>query len=395
MTIPSSKNLGTPLFITSLALSPRNAVGVLAKNFSRLWPQPISHCYWDTSTGLSTGSNSVLLKNSIPDRWPFATGRGFVARQLESMNLCWWKGDRLLQKRKPTIAARFHNCTVAYVAPLSSKDAVRAVQVLQVLGIPYVAHLWDIMDGEGLHRNSPGYPELLANAAHIFCVSSAIEEDVRKICVKPVSLLSFTRPDAAFRATEAPGRELRIAISGHLAPYKNGLQLLASALPALEQASSKLSILYIGANDQAAMLPESLQRIATKTGFVDDATRDRLLSQCHVGFLPGPLLDTTDMRSRYSIPSRIGDYFSIGLPILAAVHERSAANRQFGALSGLAFQRISNPSELLSAIAALTDENSWRQASLCARNCFAETMAEEVVLGRLEAVIATLFDNVD
>lgn len=394
MTIPSSKNLGSPVFITSLALSPRNAIGVQVSNFARLWRQPWRHCYWDTGTGLSTARNSILLKSSIPERWPLAAGRGFLARQLEKMNLCWWKGDRLQEKRKSTLAARLASSTVAYVAPLSPRDALRSLEVLRVLRIPYVVHLWDVIGGNGLNAASPGYPELLSSAEHIFCVSSAIEEDARKISTQPVSLLSFTRPDANVQAAPFHGRGLRIAISGHLAPYQHGLDLLVSALPALQQAFASVSVLYIGAHDQAAMLPEPLRNIATQTGFVDDAARDRLLSECSVAYLPGPLLDTTDMRSRYSIPSRMADYFSIGLPVVAAVHEGSATNRQFGAVSGNAFQRIASPSQLLSALAAMEDEKFWSQASRGARSCFLETMSEEVVLGHLESVIAGLFDKV-
>jgi hypothetical protein len=393
MSIPSSKDLGSPIFITSLALSPANAIGVQAKNFSRLWPRPWRHCYWDTCTGLSTEKNSVLLKNSLPDRWPFVKGRGFMGRQLEKMNLCWWRGDSLLEKRKARLAELFQDSNVAYVAPLWAKDAVRSVEVLRVLGIPYVVHLWDVMDRDGLHRGSRGYSELLSGAGHIFCVSSAIEDDVRKICGKPVSLLSFTRPDSKSLATQPPGPELRIAISGHLAPYKHGLELLAAALPGLDRAFAKISIRYIGPNDQAAMLPESLSAIAVKSGFVDDATRDRLLAECNVGFLPGPLLDTSDMRSRYSIPSRMADYYSVGLPIVGAVYETSAVNLHFRNLAGTAFQRVSNPSELLSALTAMREEKFWRLASQSARNCFVETMSEEVVLGHLESVIAELFSN--
>lgn len=394
MSIPSLKNVGIPVFITPFALSPRNAIGVQVMNFSRLWSQPWSHCYWDTCTGVSTEKNSVLLKSSIPHRWPFDIGRGFVGRQVERMNLCWWKGDRLLEKRKSGLARLFRNSTVAYVAPLSARDAVRSVEVLQVLNIPYVVHLWDVCD-DGLCRNVHEYRELLNSSEHIFCVSSAIESDVKKISAKPVSVLSFTRPDALFRATEPLGEELRIAILGHVAPYKHGLRMLESALPSLEQVFSKTSILYIGADEQAAMLPESLRRITTTTGFVDDATRDRFLANCNVGFLPGPLLDTTDDRSRHSIPSRIADYYSVGLPVVAAVYEGSATNRQFESLRGAAFQRTSNPSELLSALTAIKDETLWRQASQNARKCFVETMSEEVVLGHLESVIAKLINNDD
>jgi hypothetical protein len=335
----------------------------------------------------------VLLKSSIPHRWPFDAGRGFVTRQVERLNLCWWKGDILLQKRKSRLTRLFRNSTVAYVAPLSARDAVRSYQVVRVLRVPYVVHLWDNFDEHGIYGNAREYKELLDSAEHIFCVSSAIEVDAKKITGRPVSLLMFTRPNALIQATEPLRSDLRIAIVGHVAPYKQGLHLLERSLPALRQLFSRISVLYIGPSDQAEMLPESLTQLATRTGFVDNGTRDALLAGCNVGFLPGPLLDTSNSRSRYSIPSRIADYYSIGLPVLAAVHEASAANSHFKGLSGSAFLRTSNTSQLLMALTALKDEAIWRQASESARLCFAETMSEEVVLGQLESVIARLFDQ--
>ena len=93
--------------------------------------------------------------------------------------------------------------------------------------------------------------------------------------------------------------------------------------------------------------------------------------QAHVAFLPGPKGDPKeDLRSRYSIPSRILDYMAVGLPIVGAVHKDSAT-ADFAQKLGLdSAVTCSGPEEIADWLSRIARSVHWVEQSAKSRNAF-------------------------
>jgi hypothetical protein len=376
------------VFVSSLAWSDRNAIGVQMAEFAAAFHEAVYHCYWDTSTGLSTRAPSLYLESTWAARLPFQTGRGIIRRLEVRTRLNAWNADKLKPSRRRQLRHRLGHVRFALVAPLSCRDVRRTLDVLDVLAVPYAVQLWDVLDSDALRRPSAEYRQLLTGAQHVFCLSDQLLRDSQAIMKTPASVVSFTRPDTSRRAQPAEGRPLRIALIGHLHPYRDGLLLLADALAEAKAHRNSVSISYIGPNDQAAALPDSLRTLTTAHGFVDAERRDQLLAQCHVAFCPGPLHNPTDARSRYSIPSRMADYFAVGLPVIGAVHPESAVATQYSTSPRAPLRACQSAADIHRALSENSDTARWRDASEAARLHFEWRMRRDVVLKEFEECLA-------
>jgi len=348
------------LFVTAMSASKLNAIGVqtlyLAEAFDRDW----IHCYWDGSSGTSAISNSYWLDSRIPSVWPFDIGRGFLTRQVERFGLGWWRGDHLVRHKQRSLRKLLAGTGFAYLAPLRCSEATKCREIIEMASCPFVVHLWDLLDPV----LNTDYKWLLSHAEHVFCLSSTMTAVVRNAGARDTSRLAFVRPHSAYHATHSQGTHLIIGLVGFLSAYQKGLRLLEDAIASLRMSFSDICIRYIGPPAQLQFIPRDLRRVIEYIGLSDDHARDKALSGCQFGYLPGPMGPPEESsRSRHSIPSRSADYMANGLPIVAAAHPLSATSSFFSPIRDKGFYPVGDPHHLCRVVLNLQDERNWSQAA--------------------------------
>lgn len=348
------------LFVTSMPASRSNAIGLQTLYFAKALGRDWCHVYWDSGMGESEVPESHQLNSAILRRWPSKIGRGFLMRQLESFRLGWWQGDRLMDSKKPRLRGMLRNTTFAYAAPLRNSEATKCREILEAAACPFVVHIWDLSD----RILNADYAWLFSHAERVFCLSATMIDEICSAAPCNLSNLTFVRPSSKSRSASGPAGELKIALIGFLQAYQDGLMLLSRAIDNLGGAFSKIQLIYIGPPAQLKYIPAPLSHITEYAGFLDDESRDRALANCHVAYLPGPLLPPdSNLRSRHSIPSRMADYLAVGLPVVAATHPHSATFHFFSAIRGRGFFPIADPDDIRRAMGTLANETSWINAA--------------------------------
>ena len=357
------------LFISAMPASHSNAIGVLTLQFATPFGNAWKHCYWDTGMGQSEVPTSLFLNSSILRLWPFAAGRGFATRIVERFELGWWRGDRLLASKKPRLQRMLEDVGFAYAAPLRNSEATRCREILETVQRPFVVHLWDILD----RSLNADYAWLFSHAESIFCLSEPMAALVRETAQCESKLLSFVRPRSKVRASYRDGNPIAIGLIGFLAAYREGLELVGRTIELLQTHFGGVIVRYIGPVSQLEYLPRGLRPFTEHVGFLVGEKLDRALLDCDCGLLPGPLLaPEEDPRSRYSVPSRVADYLAVGLPVIAAVHARSATSLFCSPLRGRGFFQVNDGEDLVAALEALTEKKVWTDASAACESFFDE-----------------------
>ena len=361
---PTSRSQPSPkvLFVTQYALSDSTAIGVQTKLFTEQF-ENWAHVYWEPDRSHAAPAQSLCLENALPLLWPSTSGRGFFRRSLKAAGLNWWSNDRLRARHGRTLRAFAADADACYVAPLDAAGAARCRNIVEIVGRPFLIHLWDILDGD-LRNGSADLQWLVRNATHALCVSKPLLEEARSFNAR-TGCLEFQRRPARDRAV-APdaATPFRIALIGHLNSYRGGLELLLDALRQLDAEGTTTEILYIGREVGLEFLPQDIRRRITCSGFLSDEDRDLALASCHAGFLPGPLESPqSDGRSRYSIPSRVLDFCAAGLPVIATVHPELATAFFLEPLSGKGAFLAEDARGIADAARLLRDVAAWRRSS--------------------------------
>lgn len=353
-----------PLFLTSLSLSSKSALGVQTKLILEQFPNS-RHLFWDASEFSNFDKRSARIESLLCARFSILRGNphSLKAKVLSVLGRSWWKDNELRPEAQQWLSHHYGNTTsVVYASPASIRDCERMMSILIRLDRPFVLHLWDIQDSNQM--DSAAFRWLLARALHVFCLTQEMIRSIHPL-QQDSSILLFTRVPSACTAEAPKGSDFRIALIGNCRRYRDGLLLLKKALSRISSTGLAPTIVYVGSNKSYRNLEIDLGCNTEIAGFVEsDSRRDCLLSRCHVGFLPGPLASpAANMFSRYSIPSRILDYLATGLPVLAAVHPDSAT---CGFLCDLGMRDCmvkDSEAELADKIFALSDTNAWSTAS--------------------------------
>ena len=360
-----------PLFVTPHSLSSKSAIGTQTRAIMKEVGNG-KHLYWDEVESRSFGKHSIRIES-----WPFGRISIFkrsspsrLIRALGACGLSWWKDDELKPRRARALNRALHLRTSAvYVAISEKRDAHRAYSVIRAVNRPFVLHFWDILDEDQLE--DPPTQWLIRNASHVFCCSEAVKDALPQL-TQHASILRFRRESAAHKAQSPAGNSLRIALIGYCSPYKEGLDLLNGALDRLRQCGIAAQVCFIGGQKQLDQWGHCLPGKVAATGFLhSDDERDTVLAECHVGFLPGPLNPPDrDLRSRFSIPSRILDYLATGLPCLATVHPHSATAVYMAKLGLTECIVPGSTEQLANRLIALADKYSWERGRALSQEAF-------------------------
>lgn len=356
-----------PLFINRFSLSPRTAIGV--QTLRLMGPhKDWLHFHWWSSSLTQVDPRSVLFENAILSRYSFLHNPSLL-RVCERLGISLWKGSDLQTPLVERVATEYRSrVSSTYVAPLNESDAQRCLQLVNLVGAPFVLHLWDVLQGD-VSRGA--LRELVKRAESVFCVSQPLLADV-SLMRRDAELLCFSRDESLVRARARERGPLKVVMHGNISSYAEGLDDLDQAIDLLERKGLEVKVSFLGSPRILRQARTSLKRRVRVGGFrPTQQDLDLELSRAHVAFLPGPKLDPgMDLRSRYSIPSRILDYMAVQLPIVGSAHKASATGgfvRELG-LSGGA--TCSGPEELADWLGRLARPMHWTEQSARSGHAF-------------------------
>ena len=356
-----------PLFINRFSLSPRTAIGVQTLRLMgphRDW----LHFHWWSSSLRKQDPRSILFENALLSRYSFLHNPALVS-VCERLGLSSWSGDDLRPSHSKRLIAEYRDrVSSAYLAPLDESDAGRCLELVKLVGAPFVLHLWDVLEGD-IARGA--LRELVDRADSVFCVSQPLLNDVSLIR-SDAELLSFSRDASPFAAKARDEGPLKIVMHGNISAYTEGLEDLEEAVALLEATGLKVEVIYIGSPKILRQTNGAIRKRVTAVGFLpSQAEVDRALSLAHVAFLPGPKLDPQhDLRSRYSIPSRLLDYLAIGLPVVGTVHKASATRIFLHELGLDSATTCSTGKEVADLLLRLSGRDAWQEQSDKSRHAF-------------------------
>jgi Glycosyl transferases group 1 len=159
---------------------------------------------------------------------------------------------------------------------------------------------------------------------------------------------------------------------GNVSSYAKGLDNLDAAIALLEARGLKVEVSFVGSPKILRQANTTLKKRVHMRGFCPTQQElDLELSRAHVAFLPGPKVDPRqDLRSRYSIPSRILDYMAVNLPIVGTVHVASAAGRFVHELGLDSAATCSGPEEIADWLVRLARPKDWTEQSTRSSRAF-------------------------
>ena len=377
-----------PLFLTRYSLSTKNAIGVQTNYFlepHREW----LHFYWRSKEFFSREPRSVRLENLIFSRVSFFHQINDHVQRLQRLGAGWWKDDQLRPGYARMLFERYQpRVSTIYAAPLESRDAKRIRQIIEIFGVPFVLHLWDFLDAR--IDDNEDLRWLIQRAAKIFCLSQPMLDEITPVRPDADRLVFCRKPS---RTVAGPGGDqtLRIVMIGDIYSYRHGLDLLDQAVQRLILRGAKITVCYLGREKSFRSLASSLTERLEPLGFVQgDENRDRELSKCHIGFLPGPYTDpNVDMRSRYSIPSRILDFLATGLPIVGTIQPKSATGIFCEKLGIQEHCFCRSAADVENSLIELLDQSNWLSAAAKSRQAF-DLLARESQPERLKQAMQAL-----
>ena len=373
-----------PLFITRYSLSSRTAIGVQTKLFLEPYEQWL-HFHWISNELPRQHPNSHRIESAAVSRWGIFNRNNRLARGLRRLGGGKWTNDQLHAGFLRRLVARHKDqVSVIYAAPLDNADATRMKQLIEAFHRPFVLHIWDMFDGAAKPGGSQEW--LIKHAESVLCLSKPIYEEVARL--RPdADYLLFLRKPAAVRASAPQGKRLRVALIGNLGSYSEGVDLLNEAIDLLSPRGFTIDVSFIGPTATLKRLKSPIFSKVQPVGFAKtDADRDRALSKCNVAFLPGPFEDPAqEMRSRYSIPSRVLDFFAVGLPVVGTVHPDSATADLFRSVDITSRVFCRTAPEIAASLEQLTDPAVWNAASSASAGAFSK-LHQESQPAKLKAV---------
>ena len=362
-----------PLFINRFSLSPRTAIGVQTVRLLDPY-QDWLHFHWWSSSLETRDARSILLENTVLSRYSFLH-HPVLVKLSERLGLSAWSGDT----PRPSMVRRLTSeygkrVTSVYVAPLGENDAQRCLKLVNLVGAPFVLHLWDVLEGD-ITRGA--LRQLIDRAEKVFCVSHPLVRDIAAF--RPDSqLLLFSRDASMARSQPREAGPLKIVMHGNVSSYAEGLDDLDGAIDLLQARGLEVEVSYLGSPRILRQARTTIKkRVKVHGFFATQAELDSALSHAHVGFLPGPKLDPrVDLRSRYSIPSRVVDYMAVELPVVGTVHDASATG-EFARWLGLDSVLCKGPEQLAERLMRLYHTEDWLQQKAKSRQAFALLQGEE------------------
>ena len=348
------------------------------------------HFYWRIAHGQeSEVPQSTLLKDRIPD----VRQLGGVLRRLKQLSgMTWWRDNQINAAWFHRLL-RSHSLTfdLVYVVVARESDAERAFSIVRQIDAPYVLHMMDILEPDGLKpERMPAFSGLIKGASQLISLLPSITLEVRKFVNTPIQEVSIGQKITSWTARGLQyDRPIRLVMVGR--PYRGGCELLANAWEAARLPQQKIELVYYGT--QYNDMPAKIRNFCRDGGYINNGEDYRkTLAEAHLAFLSGP--DADNMHGKWSFPSRTVDYLMAGLPVLACVSAGSATEDVLKPISPQAVAFTRSEADIIEAINRFTaDREAWAAASHAARSFAETTMSLEVVREKVFAALESAMNK--
>ncbi len=283
------------------------------------------HVYWSTRPfGRSEpGRHSTLFEDPLFWR-PLRLNRA-MAKLHAAVGLRGWHDHTLNVGLFERVVPKSRlQCEVIYAFATSEESARRCLSLIDHLRRPFIVHIMDVQHENGLDpATMPGFAELLRRASSVLVINEAIAAEARRFPICEVEVVPFGQAvyDLPPRPPSSDQDARRVFITGAI--HHRGLDLLAEAWPRVVERFSRAELVYTGTQFDA--VPARLRPHVKNFGFVEASRYLEILRSSHVGYVPGPV--ELGCYGRFSIPSRIADFYMSGLPVVACVAPGSAADQ--------------------------------------------------------------------
>jgi glycosyltransferase involved in cell wall biosynthesis len=266
--------------------------------------------------------------------WPWALrGRGFIAKANDYLPLAVWRNNRLtksgrgLLRRMLNAQSNTHCVAVIH----DNTCAKRINSIFDAIELPYKVVLYDFM-----HLDTPSpsnFPELarcVANAMSVYAISEPLREAALSLGANQVESISFYRPRqvkiGSGTLPSGAGQGFRILVVADAKPDAFDELLFAVTVFRREFPDQRVTVEVVGNAKTLPLLNKRHNVDVRFHGFVSSSRRDEIAAACDIAFLAGSTLSPQDCPLvKYSIPSKLGDYAAFGLPVVARLSARSAA----------------------------------------------------------------------
>ncbi len=329
------------------------------------------HVYWSSRPfGPSEpGRHSHLFEDPLFWR-PLRLNRA-MTKLHAAVGLQAWHGDTLNARLFERVVPKsLLQCDVIHAFATSESSAGRCRSLIDYFGKPFVLHIMDVQHENGLDpATMPGFAELIRRASSVLVINAAIESEVRKFPVRQVEVVPFGQAiyDLPPR-TASPAEAPRVFITGAI--HHGGLDMLAQAWPGVLAAFPRAELVYTGMQFDA--FPADLRPHVKNLGFVEASQYLAILRSSHIGYVPGPV--GLNCYGRFSIPSRIADFYMAGLPVIACVAPGSAAEGFLRPALPEGFVQIPrHPAELIAQFTTWLGDEPLRAAAGAKARRYAET----------------------
>jgi hypothetical protein len=211
--------------------------------------------------------------------------------------------------------------------------AMRVNQIVDVLNVPYVVILYDLMHlAAPTPENFPDLAKCVSKAFSVFGISDPLLEAARTLGAKKVERISFYRPRSGVEKSkvtfDSNDSYFRILVLADAKP--TAFEELLSAVCSLrDEFPLKVVIHFVGNSGSLSNLVNGYEVEVVFHGFVSSEERDRIAAECDIAFLAGSTLNSNQCPLvKYSIPSKLGDFAALELPVVARFSKESAAASQ-------------------------------------------------------------------
>jgi hypothetical protein len=276
-----------------------------------------------------------FLESSLHHYWPWRLrGRGFIRRISDKTPFAIWHDHQLTSRGKSLLRqmAGKLQANARIIAVVHDNNTARRVNsIVSQLSREYVVILYDLMHLEETSSDSlSDLASCISNASSVFAISGPLRDMARGLHAKCVLPISFYRPRSSVNPKKNKrtdvSREIKIAVIADAKPAAFDELLTAVSEFSSTDSSRGIQIHFIGNPGGMPELCRLRSADVTFHGFVSTVQRDEIGSRCDFAFLAGSTLSAEDCPLvKYSIPSKLGDFAALGLPVIARVASGSAA----------------------------------------------------------------------
>lgn len=286
-----------------------------------------SHIFWQFAHGNET---SVEHSSHLHD-WPLPKDRirGAV-RKLNAMSgFAYWTDSDELTKRGRSLLYRLGSFNLAHVVVYDERTACKAKSLVQAIGCPFVVHFFDLFQDHGICDKDKTLVWLLSNAKAAVASTVNAREQASKYCETGQLIPNATQFSSRLSKRTLVGK-LKLAIVGR--PYPGGCIRLAELIAENCKLLDQVEIHYLGAHFN--QIPSNLRSHVFNNGHFE--TAEAYLERLHtmdIGYICGP--NGNDMLAKYSMPSRLTEFFALGMPVLFHVACSSATSDILRPINGI------------------------------------------------------------